>query len=636
MGGPLGGYGKGGGKGGGWGHQGHGGYGKGGGKGGKDNRRHPYGGNITAARPRSAQRGRQAQTSESGNGGNLDAALKTISKRQGNMPKHDTNGRALCYVFMHNLFRAAPGGWNKNAEEHLDDDDLCPAGIHCPHHHPSNRADVPACNKAPGTCKAGAKCWYRHAAQPATAGAAPRMLPVDNQLVTILQGLQATMADIASRTASLETALAGASANNYRPFPESQDPNATPTGDDGVNYEEEDMLGNSTRNSEISNAPSSSTQTRVTISNVSFSIHNHVRNHIIRAENTILDPQSPEVTEFCTNSLYAIRCPIEFTKMKSFDLNTKTQISSDGTREEIVLEPMNPHYNDCGISQRLHTLSQWPSIAFFNSYYCHIKWQSDSDSDSYMLPKAASYRAIGISNSAMYDASRESNVNLNWPRIHTWPNTLRYIYQKRYTKIPELQIQNEKHFAGLITAFIDSQNAGTTNVPLTQQLSVFRKSSQQLLDNILSDYHSVIPLPNGNVERIPVFIKGNTTTNWNTKHPYYQNWRSMVARGLDSNSVDYATVRVDPAFMGLRNDAAGIFHYDKYGFFTYVRAVDFFIGSKPCSATASEVEPTAEFNPRAGLHHYQMDRTNPRYHYTINNMRWLPDSDNIHAKFSNQ
>ena len=150
----------------------------------------------------------------------------------------------------------------------------------------------------------------------------------------------------------------------------------------------------------------------------------------------------------------------------------------------------------------------------------------------------------------------------------------------------------------------------------------------------------MVPQPDGYIHPIPVFVlskrKQNNTYNWNTEHPYYQNWRGMVSRGLDQTSPDYASVRVNPAFIGFRNNEADIRHYDKYAFFAYVRAIDFFIGHKPGYNADTENAVGAEFNTNAAMHYYHMDRISPRYHYTISNMRWLPDSDNTYEKYSSQ
>jgi hypothetical protein len=178
------------------------------------------------------------------------------------------------------------------------------------------------------------------------------------------------------------------------------------------------------------------------------------------------------------------------------------------------------------------------------------------------------------------------------------------------------------------------------SIKLMQQFSVFRKAGQKHLDTILSQYYTTVPHPDGSVIRIPVFVLSkknneNSSYNWNKNHPYYENWRGMIARGLDKSSPDYACVRVDPAFMGLRNDAADIHHYDKYGFFAFVRATDYFLGHKPGFTTQNQNIYT-EFDSAAGTCKYQIDRINPRYHYCIENMRWLPDSDNAHAKYSSQ
>jgi hypothetical protein len=179
------------------------------------------------------------------------------------------------------------------------------------------------------------------------------------------------------------------------------------------------------------------------------------------------------------------------------------------------------------------------------------------------------------------------------------------------------------------------------SIKLMQQFSVFRKAGQKHLDTILSQYHTTVPRPDGSVLRIPVFVPSkksneNSSYNWNKNHPYYENWRGMVARGLDKTSPDYACVRVDPAFMGLRNNAADIHHYDKYGFFSYVRAIDYFLGHTP-HKPGFIIHHTKYLHRiwlECGHLHISNGPINPRYHYCIENMRWLPDSDNAHAKYS--
>ena len=104
---------------------------------------------------------------------------------------------------------------------------------------------------------------------------------------------------------------------------------------------------------------------------------------------------------------------------------------------------------------------------------------------------------------------------------------------------------------------------------------------------------------------------------------------------LDTKKVDYAGVQTDPAFIGFRNNTAQIHHYDKYAFFTFTRAIDYFIGPKP-GYTESSSQNTDEFNPRAATPKFQIDRINARYHYTISNLNWLPNSDNVHAKYISQ
>ena len=57
----------------------------------------------------------------------------------------------------------------------------------------------------------------------------------------------------------------------------------------------------------------------------------------------------------------------------------------------------------------------------------------------------------------------------------------------------------------------------------------------------------------------------------------------------------------------------------------------------PAPAPATHAENAhGEFDTTAVAHHYHMDRIRPRYHYTITNMRWLPDSDNAYERHASQ
>ena len=245
------------------------------------------------------------------------------------------------------------------------------------------------------------------------------------------------------------------------------------------------------------------------------------------------------------------------------------------------------------------------------SFYSTIRID---DNSAIVLPKASTFKNVGIHPTDMLRASHESGVNKQWPLIYAWPPSLRYIKRKfQGTTDTAHYLAVEKDLANLIIRWLDIHPINPS-ITLMHQFSTFRKAAQQRLDKILSNYHTIVPQVDGTKHRIPVFIETKPDIfNWNRKHPLYKNWRGMVNRGLDRSNAEYASVRVDPAFTGFRNDAANIHHFDKYAFFTYVRAIDFFIGHKPgYTATAPDLD--AEVNTNACMHHYHIDRIRARYH----------------------
>ena len=174
----------------------------------------------------------------------------------------------------------------------------------------------------------------------------------------------------------------------------------------------------------------------------------------------------------------------------------------------------------------------------------------------------------------MLRASQASSVNKQWPVIHAWPQSLRFIQRRGLNNKSSTHYRAvETSLANLIITWLDLHPINPSIAPM-QQFSTYRKAAQRKLDFILSHYHSYIPQSDGSTLPVPVFIETKQNSkkyNWNTKHPVYENWRAMVSRGLDRSNVDYASTRVDPAFIGFRNDEAEIHHYDKYAFFSYVR-----------------------------------------------------------------
>ena len=171
---------------------------------------------------------------------------------------------------------------------------------------------------------------------------------------------------------------------------------------------------------------------------------------------------------------------------------------------------------------------------------------------------------------------------VKWTPMRPTPNITAIMCRGEHTVT-----QTKRSLAGLIAAWIYISSI-STGLTLRKQFFVFRKTAQQQLDKILARYTTAIPQPNGTILRIPVFtiVKRKNLNdqyyNWNKEHPYYENWRAMIGRGLHtdpkhSTQGTYASVRVDPAFMGMRNNKAKIQHYDKYGFFAFVRTMNFFL-----------------------------------------------------------
>jgi len=116
----------------------------------------------------------------------------------------------------------------------------------------------------------------------------------------------------------------------------------------------------------------------------------------------------------------------------------------------------------------------------------------------------------------------------------------------------------------------------------------------------------------------------------NREHPLYTHYVAFLGRALSVHGT-YWNVHVDPTFIGLKAPEFQSARVDKWAFFMYVYSMDMFLGPKHLFADfdneLSGILP--DFNVSSCIH---VDRIRNDLHYTVCNMRWLPDADNAANK----
>ena len=130
------------------------------------------------------------------------------------------------------------------------------------------------------------------------------------------------------------------------------------------------------------------------------------------------------------------------------------------------------------------------------------------------------------------------------------------------------------------------------------------------LNNILLTYKS----PGNNMS--PLLYNETRGLIFNMDHPLLGCWSSLLDR-IQKNGTTHSMTRADPAFLGLYDRSINNKARDKYSWFTFVYAIDKYLGIRPMFDEHTRTDRL-----------YDIDRANTNFHYIISNMRWLDRPNN--------
>lgn len=168
----------------------------------------------------------------------------------------------------------------------------------------------------------------------------------------------------------------------------------------------------------------------------------------------------------------------------------------------------------------------------------------------------------------------------------------------------------------LFFRFLNTDLYKNPTVPLFSQFLTYIQNGLSKLDEVLLKYKSPVYKQCPLIQRS--YKNGRADIIKNTDHPVYDKYDSLLKRIHFDTA--YATTRLTFAWKGFYMPNGKVSSLrDKYAFFSFVYSTDLILGALPLW-------------PHDMSSQYQLDRSDPMRHYTLDNVRWLDKSDNMANK----